>query len=148
MNSNNVIIPINQILNDENNSNIYMTTSLSNMSTFKTINTNILPSKPSDIKKRSNHRKQIYATLNSNNNNNNNIISSTITENEISSSAPPPPPPPPFPANFDLKNKNESENNLKSNFQSQIEQAKTRLKKVTNETSTKKSMVKSNAPSK
>ncbi len=122
LNSNNVL-PIIPITIEEN--------SLSNMSTFKTINSNILPSKPSEIKRRSNNRKQIYATLNLNNNNNS---SSTITENETCSSAPPPPPPP-FPVNLDLKNKNENENSFKSDFQSQIEQAKTRLKKVNNESS-------------
>ena len=123
LNSNNVL-PIIPILIEE--------ISLSNMSTFKTINSNILPSKPSEIKRRSNNRKQIYATLNSNNNNN---TSSIIIENETSS--PPPPPPPPFPVNLDLKNKNENEILLKSDLQSQIEQAKTRLKKVNNESPTK-----------
>jgi hypothetical protein len=103
------------------------------MSTFKTINSNILPSKPSEIKRRSNNRKQIYATFNSNNNNNNNNTSSIITENETCSSAPPPPPPP-FPVNLDLKSKNENQ----ISFQSQIEQAKTRLKKVNNESSSPK----------
>jgi hypothetical protein len=121
-----------------------MTTSLSNMSTFKTINSNVLPSKPSDIKRRSNNRKQIYATLNSNNNNN---ISSIITENETFSSSQPPPPPP-FPINLDLQNKTENEISLKSDFQSQIEQAKTRLKKVNNEPSLKQTIVKSNPPCK
>jgi hypothetical protein len=100
------------------------------MSTFKTINSNILPSKPSEIKRRSNNRKQIYATLNSNNNNNNNNTSSIITENETCSSAAPPPPPP-FPVNLDLKTKTENQ----IDFQSQIEQAKNRLKKVNNESS-------------
>ncbi len=116
---------------DENNSII---TSLSNMSTFKS---NILPSKPSDIKKRSNNRKQIYTTLNLNNNNN---TSSIINENETST----PPPPPPFPPNLDLENENKREISMKSDFQSQIEQAKSHLKKVT----PNKVIVKSNPPSK
>jgi hypothetical protein len=147
LNSNNVL-PINQISTEENNSNIYTTSSLSNMSTFKTINSNILPSKPSEIKRRSNNRKQIYGTLNSNNNNN--TSSSTITENETCASPPPPPPPPPppFPVNLDLQNKTEDQTPLKSDFQSQIEQAKTRLKKVNNESSSKKIIVKSNPPCK
>jgi len=139
LNSNNVL-PIIPISIEEN--------SLSNMSTFKTINSNILPSKPSEIKRRSNNRKQIYATLNSNNNNNS---SSTITENETCSSAPPPPPPPPFPVNFDSSNKIEIQISSKnepikspSDFQNQIEQAKTRLKKVDIETTSMKSIVKSN----
>jgi hypothetical protein len=118
-----------------------MTPSLSqNMSTFKTINS----TKPSDIKKRSNNRKQIYATFNSNNNNNS---SSIIPENEISS---PPPPPPPFPVSFDLPNKIERPTSIKSepikptsDFQTQIEEAKIRLKKVSSETSPKKTMIKS-----
>jgi hypothetical protein len=117
------------------------------MSTFKTINANLLPSKPSDVKRRSNNRKQIYATLNSNNNNNNSPT--IIPENETCSA--PPPPPPPFPVNFDLPNKIERSIPIKfeiikptSDFQIQIEQAKTRLKKVDNETTPKKTIVKSN----
>jgi hypothetical protein len=140
LNSNHV-----QATTDENSPTIYMTSQNStNMSTFKTINSTILPSKPSDIKKRSNNRKQIYATLNSNNNNNS---SSIIPENEISS---PPPPPPPFPVSFDLPNKIERPTSIKSepiktisDFQTQIEEAKIRLKKVSSETSPKKTMIKS-----
>jgi hypothetical protein len=57
---------MNQSSAEENNGiGIYMTPSLSlsttNMSTFKS---SPLPAKPSDVKRRSNHRKQIYATLN------------------------------------------------------------------------------------
>ncbi len=99
------------------------------MSTFKS---NILPSKPSEIKRRSNNRKQIYTTLNLNNNNN---TSSIINENETST----PPPPPPFPSNLDFESKNQVP--IKSDFQSQIEQAKTRLKQVT---TTNKLITKSN----
>ena len=102
------------------------------MSTFKT---NLLPSKPSDIKRKSNHRKQIYATLNLNNNNNNNTSPSSssppslmINENETNTSTRPPPPPPPLPNHFDIEKRTKNE----SDFQSEIEQAKTRLKKVTN----------------
>ena len=117
------------------------------MSTFKTTNLNLLPAKPSEIKRRSNNRKQIYATLNSNNNNNSTII----IENENCSAPPPPPPPPPFPVTFDSSNKIEIQISSKnepikspSDFQNQIEQAKTRLKKVDIETSSIKSIVKSN----
>ena len=126
-----------------------MTPSLSNnMSTFKTTNSNILPSKPSEVKRRSNTRKQIYATLNSNNNNNNNT-SSIIAENETCTSTPPPPPPP-FPVTFQLPNNIDRQTPAKSelikvtsDFQIQIEQAKTRLKKVNTEASPKKAIVKS-----
>lgn len=57
---------MNQSSAEENNGvGIYMTPSLSlsttNMSTFKS---SPLPAKPSDVKRRSNHRKQIYASLN------------------------------------------------------------------------------------
>lgn len=120
--------------NEENGIGIYMTPSLSlstsNMSTFKT-NTigNTLPSKPSEVKRRSNNRKQHYAATN--------ITTKTI-ENE--SPAPPPPPPPPLPANFDAKPKIEPvvvskptpkvEPVVANEFQKQIEQAKNRLKKV------------------
>ena len=119
---------------DETSTAIYMSPSLSltctSMSTFKTINANPIPAKASDIKKRANHRKQIYAALNSNNNNNNN--SPIIAENEISSLLPPPPPPPlppPLPASFDASKLAKPT----SDFQSQIESAKTRLKKVPSE---------------
>lgn len=114
------------------------------MSTFKAINSNPFPSKPSEVKRRSNHRKQIYATLNSNNNNN--ASSATINENETASPAPPPPPP--FPTNFDLDQESKSEPSPKSDFQSQIEQAKTRLKKVTNEPTSNQIIAKSNPPRK
>ena len=134
----------NQITNSQMNSNeengigIYMTPSLSlstsNMSTFKT-NTigNTLPSKPSEVKRRSNNRKQHYAATN---------ISTKTIENESPVSAPPPPPPPPLPANFDAKPKIEPvavvvskptpkvEPVVANEFQKQIEQAKNRLKKV------------------
>ncbi|CAF3564455.1 unnamed protein product [Rotaria socialis] len=157
LNSNHVL-PINQMLIEDNITAIYSTPSGSlnttNMSTFKTINLNPLPSKPSDIKKRSNNRKQIYTTLNSNNNNN--IVSIPI-ENETFSnlttanvSTAPPPPPPPFPVNFDIPTKIERQTSSKyesikltSDFQSQIEQAKTRLKRVNLETSSQKTVVKS-----
>ncbi|CAF0957509.1 unnamed protein product [Adineta steineri] len=149
MNSNHVLPTT-----EENNSTIYMnplSLNSTNMSTFKTINTNILPSKPSDIKKRSNNRKQIYATLNSNNSNNN-TTSSIILENEVTSTAPPPPPP--FPTTFDSSNepirlipiKSEPIKTLTSDFQTQIEQAKTRLKKIQSESSSspkKTTMIKS-----
>jgi hypothetical protein len=155
LNSNNQLQTSNQISVEENGTTIYMTPSLSinstSMSTFKTTTTttlitNPLPSKPSDIKRRSNSRKQIYATLNSNNNNNS---SSILGEND--NYGPPPPPPPPFPLNFDLPNKVErpsSSTLLKqsksvpltatSDFQVQIEQARIRLKKANDQTSAKK----------
>ncbi|CAF4449647.1 unnamed protein product, partial [Adineta steineri] len=134
-----------------------MTPSLSlsttNMSTFKTNNinnnnnnNNPLPSKPSEVKRRSNNRKQIYATITSNNKTN---------ENETSSAPPPPPPPPPppFPINFNSINKVEqpipsvqskpikvesiTTTTTTNDFQVQIEQAKNRLKKIDKETSSK-----------
>jgi hypothetical protein len=145
MNSNNQIIPpINST--EDNGIGIYMTPSLSlsttNMSTFKTTTTiNPLPSKPSEVKRRSNNRKQIYAAINLNNN------SSKILENESTI----PPPPPPFPENFDVINKIEQKTVFKpikaeamNDFQIQIEQAKTRLKKIDTETSSKSNeMIKS-----
>ncbi|CAF3616590.1 unnamed protein product [Rotaria sp. Silwood1] len=157
LNSNHVL-PTNQISIEENSTAIYMTPSLTinttNMSTFKTTNLNPLPSKPSDIKKRSNNRKHTYAGLNSNNNNN--TIAITI-ENETCSvlapplpPPPPPPPPPPFPVNFDVPIKIEHPTSSKcepittvSDFQAQIEQAKTRLKKVNLEILSQKTLVKS-----
>jgi hypothetical protein len=130
MNSNQINSqPMNSI--DDNGIGIYMTPSLSlsttNMSTFKTT-INALPSKPSEVKRRSNNRKQIYAAINN---------SSKIIENE--NNAPPPPPPPPFPENFDVVNKIEHQTLPKplNDFQLQIEQAKNRLKKINIETSLK-----------
>ncbi|CAF2809652.1 unnamed protein product [Rotaria sp. Silwood2] len=155
LNSNHVL-PTNQISIEENSTTIYMTSSLStnttNMTTFKTTS-NLLPSKPSDIKKRSNNRKQTYAAFNSNNNNNNNSVPITI-ENETCSGLalppPPPPPPPPFPVNFDVPIKIEHQTSSKcesittiSDFQAQIEQAKTHLKKVNLEILSQKTIVKS-----
>jgi hypothetical protein len=135
MNSNQ-INPSNNSMED-NEIGIYMTPGLSmsttNMSTFKTaIPINLLPSKPSEVKRRSNHRKQIYAAINSNNN------PLKIIENENSVPPPPPPPPPPTPPppppeKFDAINKVEPMND----FQIQIEQAKTRLKKINPEKSIK-----------
>lgn len=134
MNSN----QINPLLHgtDDNGIGIYMTPSLSlsttNMSTFKTttaaVPINPLPSKPSEVKRRSNHRKQIYAAINN---------SSKIIENENNAPPPPPPPPPPpLPGTFEVKNKIEHEVlskpakiEITNDFQLQIEQAKTRLKK-------------------
>ena len=114
---------------EENGIGIYMTPSLTlstmNMSTFKTSTSqNALPAKPSEVKRRSNHRKQIYAAINFNN------YSSKINENETSV-PPPPPPPPPLPDNLDMNKKATPMND----FQMQIEQAKTRLKKIDSETS-------------
>jgi hypothetical protein len=145
MNSNQIVLPTIMNPSEDNGIGIYMTPSLTisttNMSTFKTINP--LPSKPSDVKRRSNNRKQIYAALSFNNNNN----SSIIIENETS--GPPPPPPPPFPINFDSINKPERQTPIApqktpkvesistNDFQIQIEQAKTRLKKINGETSSK-----------
>lgn len=141
----------NQITNSQMNSNeengigIYMTPSLSlstsNMSTFKANTMGIsLPSKPSEVKRRSNNRKQHYAATN---------ISTKTNENESSVSVPsppqappPPPPPPPLPPNFDARPKPEPVSVSKpvvkveqvaSDFQKQIEQAKNRLKKVDEE---------------
>ncbi|CAF0970670.1 unnamed protein product [Adineta ricciae] len=119
---------------DESNSNIYMSPSTTNMSTFKITN-----SKPSEVKKRSNNRKQTYATLNSNNNNNNN--SGNLSENEILSI----PPPPPLPENFDLPKKTETAIPLiksSSDFQNQLEEAKIRLNKCS---SPKKTTMKSSS---
>jgi hypothetical protein len=129
----------NQIIpTEENGIGIYMTPSLSlsttNMSTFKTAINNPVPSKPSEVKRRSNNRKQIYAAM-----------QLKINENENSA----PPPPPPFPINFNGVNKIEQKPlspplPLKqtkvepiNDFQLQIEQAKTRLKKINTETPTK-----------
>ncbi|CAF3557332.1 unnamed protein product [Adineta steineri] len=161
MNSNQIVQQTNST--EENGIGIYMTPSLSlsttNMSTFKTNNTNNnnnnpLPSKPSEVKRRSNNRKQIYATITSNNKTN---------ENETSSAPPPPPPPPPppFPINFNSINKVEQPipsvqskpikvesitTTTTNDFQVQIEQAKNRLKKIDKETSSKTivSSIKSN----
>ncbi|CAF2881473.1 unnamed protein product [Rotaria sp. Silwood2] len=147
MNSNQIVPTTNLI--EENGIGIYMTPSLSlsttNMSTFKTTSNNHLPSKPSEVKRRSNNRKQISTTLNLNNN----TLPKTI-ENEISV---PPPPPPPFPTNFDSINKIQHQTSStmelkqtkvelnittpKNDFQMQIEQAKSRLKKLNIETSSK-----------
>ena len=131
MNSNQIVPPINST--EENGIGIYMTPSLSlsttNMSTFKTaITANALPSKPSEVKRRSNHRKQFYAatTLNYN-------PCKTVENDNIAPAAPPPPPPPPLPENLDAINKVEPMND----FQIQIEQAKTRLKKTNPQTSVK-----------
>ncbi|CAF4791037.1 unnamed protein product, partial [Rotaria magnacalcarata] len=71
------------------------------MSTFKVTSSNHLPAKPSEVKRRSNNRKQISIAIHSNHNN---ALLNSI-ENEISESSPPPPPPPPFPANFRSINK-------------------------------------------
>lgn len=155
LNSNHVL-PINQMSVEENSTAVYMTSSVcvntTNMSTFKSTNLNSSPSKPSDIKKRSNNRKQSCSTLNSNNNNN--IIPIAI-ENEIcpvpvSLSSPPPPPPPPFPGNFDKSVKTDNETSSKcetvkstSDFQLEIERAKNRLKKVDPDTLSEKTIVKS-----
>ncbi|CAF5195425.1 unnamed protein product, partial [Rotaria magnacalcarata] len=61
MNSNLIAATTN--LNEENGIGIYMTPSLSlsttNMSTFKVTSSNHLPAKPSEVKRRSNNRKQI-----------------------------------------------------------------------------------------
>ncbi|CAF4457701.1 unnamed protein product, partial [Rotaria sp. Silwood2] len=147
MNSNQIVPTTNLI--EENGIGIYMTPSLSlsttNMSTFKTTSNNHLPSKPSEVKRRSNNRKQISTTLNLNNN----TLPKTI-ENEISVT---PPPPPPFPTNFDSINKIQHQTSStmelkqtkvelnittpKNDFQMQIEQAKSRLKKLNIETSSK-----------
>ncbi|CAF1244048.1 unnamed protein product [Rotaria sp. Silwood1] len=161
MNSNQIVTTTNLI--EENGIGIYMTPSLSlsttNMSTFKTTSTNHLPSKPSEIKRRSNNRKQISTTVNLNNN----TLSKTI-ENETSI----PPPPPPFPTDFDSINKiiehqlspttepkqikiEPVVTTTKDDFQMQIEQAKNRLKKINIETSSKTNILsstKSNVPSK
>lgn len=113
---------------EENGIGIYMTPSLTlstmNMSTFKcSTSQNPLPSKPSEVKRRSNHRKQIYAAIN---------YPSKINENETSTPPPPPPPPPPpLPDNLDMNKKTSPMND----FQLQIEQAKTRLKKIDSESS-------------
>ncbi|UJR38535.1 hypothetical protein I4U23_031202 [Adineta vaga] len=123
---------------EENPSQIYMSPSSTNMSTFKTMNLNNLPSKASEIKKRSNNRKPTYGTLNLNNNNNNNS-STILLENEISS----PPPPPPLPENFGLPKKTNL-NKSSSDFQNQIEEAKTRLKtSSSSDSSPKKIMIQS-----
>lgn len=163
MNSNNVL-PTNQISIEENSTAIYtnpcVSINMTNMSTFKITNSHPLPSKPSDVKKRSNNRKQIYAAFNSNNNNNTisipieNENCSTIVNNfsclSVGGSAPPPPPPPPLPVDFEITTKVEHQTKSKcesikstTDFQSQIEQAKTRLKKVNLETSSHKIVVKS-----
>ena len=127
----------NQIIpTEENGIGIYMTPSLSlsttNMSTFKTATNNPLPSKPSEVKRRSNNRKQIYAAM-----------QLKINENENSA---PPPPPPPFPINFNkIEQKplsppppplKQTKVEPMNDFQLQIEQAKTRLKKINTETPT------------
>lgn len=126
---------------DDNGIGIYMTPSLSisttNMSTFKCSSTttttmNSGPSKPSEVKRRSNHRKQIYAALNCNQH----AVTAVIPENEtpILSVVPPPPPPPPPPLPKEKPFASPS-TNRPSNFQEQIEQAKSRLKKVHTDTS-------------
>ncbi|CAF3228137.1 unnamed protein product [Rotaria socialis] len=140
-------------LNEENGIGIYMAPSLSlsttNMSTFKVTSSNHLPAKPSEVKRRSNNRKQTSIAIHSNNNN---ALLNSI-ENETFESSPPPPPPPPFPANFRSINKVEPQTvsiieqkknkidsaltTTKNDFQMQIEQAKGRLKKINNETSSK-----------
>ena len=173
----------NEQINDENVSSIYMIPSLStSVSTFKATSlVTPLPSKPSDVKRRSNNRKQIYGALNSNNNNNNNNnnTSSMISENDpcapsfssasFSSSSSsssssstagasvaqaPPPPPPPFPVNFDLLKRvaqgspamiEKRPLPIRSDFQSQIEEAKNRLKKVDGEATTGKGLLPSKA---
>ncbi|CAF1634071.1 unnamed protein product [Adineta ricciae] len=154
MNSNQIVQQTTSM--EENGIGIYMTPSLSlsttNMSTFKTITTNNpLPSKPSEVKRRSNNRKQIYATININN---------KVIENETSIAPPsvPPPPPPPFPTNFNSINKAPliqpksikvepiTTTTRTNDFQMQIEQAKNGLKKVNLETSPKQA--KSNGLSK
>lgn len=109
------------------NSNHHLNSNEENvsMSTFKSHSS---PSKPNEIKRKSNHRKQVYATLYLNSNNNNNTSPSPmINDNEMTTSAPPPPPPP-LPNHF--HSINQSTNEIKSDFQNEIEQAKTRLKKV------------------
>lgn len=139
MNSNNQLM-VNGT--EDNGIGIYMTPSLAmsstNMSTFKSSTTvnNVYPSKPSEIKRRSNHRKQIYAALNYNQN----PSTTVIPENETSSFSnvpPPPPPPPPLPTDFTSTKKESSPRkeklvttNISPDFQGQIEQAKSRLKKV------------------
>ena len=160
LNSNQVVPPTFQGT-EENGVGIYMTPSLSlstsNMSTFKTSTTTIssqLPSKPSEVKRRSNNRKQTYAAPqcnhNSNNNNNNNNNNWEIpTANNTSGPPPPPPPPlppppPPLPANFDSMKKSDHRSTLPTEnpsitttttteFQRQIEIAKARLKRASAE---------------
>lgn len=165
MNSNQIVTTTNST--EESGIGIYMTPSLSlsttNMSTFKATSINHIPSKPSEIKRRSNNRKQISTTLNFNNNNNNNNTLTKTIENETSASTTPaPPPPPPFPTNFDMiTNKTEHQNlltteikqnkvesvvtTMTNDFQTQIEQAKNRLKKINIETSSK-TIISSNKP--
>ena len=151
LNSNQVIQPTFQG-SEENGVGIYMTPSLSlstsNMSTFKTSTTTIssqLPSKPSEVKRRSNNRKQTYAAPqcnpNSNNNNNNNWEIPTANDTSVPPTAPPPPPPPPLPANFDSMQKSDHRSTLPTanpstvttEFQRQIEIAKARLKRASAE---------------
>lgn len=138
MNSNQMIVQ-QAAGTEENGIGIYMTPALSlsttNMSTFKTAPApNPLPSKPSEVKRRSNNRKQIYATVN---------LSNKPIENEPC--GPPPPPPPPFPTDFTAICKPQAPPpppaalpkptkvepvTANNDFQAQIEQAKNRLKRV------------------
>ena len=139
MNSNQLVSTTMNIT-DDNGIGIYMTPSLSlsttNMSTFKSVlSATPIPAKPSDVKRRSNQRKQIYATLQSSSTSE----SPKTNENETPAMhiLSPPPPPPPLPDDLRSKKNEISPRQIKSNppvvpdFQRQIEQARTNLKKIT-----------------
>lgn len=143
MNSNQ-LVTTSMNVSEDNGIGIYMTPSLSmstsNMSTFKTTTATAPPAKPSEVKRRSNQRKQqIYATVQPTINGD----STKFIENETQVMpivVMPPPPPPPLPNDLDLKKVSISSNSTKSaqssttDFQRQIEQAKFRLRKTNDET--------------
>ena len=92
------------------------------MSTFKTINSNRSFSKSNQLKKRS--TKQICATFNS--------VSICNTNDDDERTSPPIPPPFPFHVHPTDKIQHRTEiEKINSNFQSEIQQAKIRLRKVT-----------------
>lgn len=141
LNSNH-FIPINSESSEQDqqqtfHSNSSITVIQTNLSTFRTTNSsNGIPSKASDIKKRSNGRKQPSNISLSNNSNPSSFT--TSTNDSTSLPLPPPPPPPPSSSTEEEKkilneNENSKENASTSDFQSQIEEAKNRLKKVDGE---------------
>ena len=105
-----------------------------NFSTFKSstmtsTSTSANPARPSDVKRRSNGRKQ-PSTIGPTNNSNPSLATTTSEPNSST-----PPPPPPLPVDFNeersrAKPSSSSSSSSPTDFQNQIEEAKNRLKKI------------------
>lgn len=150
LNSNQFICQTFESQQDEQQTNLlYSNSSLTiintNLSTFKSGTTNGNPSRPSDVKRRSNGRKQPPNIVQMNNSNPSLTTNSSSSSPPVGPSTPPPPPPPPLPLDFNQKkifldqpkisdDEKLTRKSSPTDFQNQIEEAKNRLKKIDGET--------------